>query len=65
MMARRHGRLTDSEREVIQVLRKFGPLNAAQTARALRCSRTTVRYWQAMQPDGLFMRPKGAFARGR
>jgi Helix-turn-helix domain len=62
---RKQRRLTDNERETIQLLRQFGPLNISQTARAMKCSRTTVRYWQAMKagvngPE--FVRPAGIFA---
>lgn len=61
---RKQRRLTDGERETIQLLRKFGPLNISQTARAMRCSRATVRYWQVMRAGKnqyVFVRPKGIF----
>ena len=54
-------RLTDKERETIQLLRYV--LNTSQAARAIKCDRRTVRYWQAMRSDkhgrSVFVRPKG------
>lgn len=61
MRTGRGRRLTDEERETIQFVR--GALNISQAARALRCDRRTVRYWQATE-NGSLVRPKGAFARG-
>ena len=63
-MKRKNGRLTDEDRETIQSL--LGCLSISQLARAIPCSRRTVRYWQVTKPgkSGLvFVRPKGMFAR--
>ena len=63
MSSRKQRRLTDEERETIQLL--VGCLNISRLARAMRCSRSTVRYWQAMKtgvngPE--LVRPAGVFA---
>jgi hypothetical protein len=64
---RKQRRLTDDERESIQFIAWYFSdlLNISQLARAMRCSRSTVRYWQATKigaegPE--FVRPVGIFA---
>lgn len=63
-MKRKRYRLTDEEGETIQLL--YGCLSVSRLARAIRCDRRTVRYWQVMR-DGkrgpVFVRPRGMFAR--
>lgn len=67
MRTGRGRRLSDKERETTQALMRA--LNISQLARAMRCSRSTVRYWQAEKRDEngerQFVRPKGMFADGR
>jgi len=65
-MQRKRHRLTDDERESIQFVALFSDLlNTSQLARAMKCSRATVRYWQAETRDKKgerhFVRPKGIF----
>ena len=59
-------RLTDKERETIQMLKMLGMLSIPQAARAMNCHRSTVVYWRTMRIDEtgrlVFARPKGMFA---
>jgi hypothetical protein len=68
-MQRKQHRLTDKEREAIQILKMMGPLSIAQSARAMKCHRSTVIYWRKTRVDETgrlrFVRPKGVFADGR
>lgn len=64
---RKQRRLTDDERESIQFIAKYFNelLNISQLARAMRCSRSTIRYWQATKAGAEgseFVRPVGMFA---
>jgi hypothetical protein len=63
-MKRKRYRLTDEERETIQLL--HGCISVTRLARAIRCDRRTVRYWQVTK-DGksgpVFVRPRGMFAK--